>query len=59
MFKDTTLGPDYTPFATITSGLDILQKVAKAWHFVHVFAPAGGGVPKDKVVIDSVTISKT
>ena len=30
VFKNTTLGPDYTPFATITSGLDILQKVANA-----------------------------
>ena len=30
VFKNTTLGPDYTPFGTITSGLDILQNVAKA-----------------------------
>ena len=36
VFKNTTLGPDYTPFGTITSGLDILQNVAKAWHFLHI-----------------------
>ena len=58
VFKDTTLGPDYTPFGTITSGLDILQNVAKAGTSC-TFAGAGGGVPKDKVVIDSVKISKT
>jgi len=58
VFKDTTLGPDYTPFGTITSGLDILQNVAKAGTSC-TFAGAGGGVPKDKVVINSVSISKT
>jgi peptidyl-prolyl cis-trans isomerase B (cyclophilin B) len=58
VFKNTTLGPDYTPFGTITSGLDILQNVAKAGTSC-TFAGAGGGVPKDKVDIDSVSISKT
>jgi peptidyl-prolyl cis-trans isomerase B (cyclophilin B) len=58
VFKNTTLGPDYTPFGTITSGLDILQNVAKAGTSC-TFAGAGGGVPKDKVVIDSVSIKKT
>ena len=58
VFKDTTLGPDYTPFGTITSGLDILQNVAKAGTSC-TFAGAGGGVPKDKVIIDSVSIKKT
>ena len=58
VFKNTTLGPDYTPFGTITSGLDILQNVAKAGTSC-TFAGAGGGVPKDKVIIDSVSINKT
>jgi peptidyl-prolyl cis-trans isomerase B (cyclophilin B) len=58
VFKDTTLGPDYTPFGTITSGLDILQNVAKAGTSC-TFAGAGGGVPKEKVIIDSVSITKT
>jgi peptidyl-prolyl cis-trans isomerase B (cyclophilin B) len=58
VFKNTTLGPDYTPFGTITSGLDILQNVAKAGTSC-TFAGAGGGVPKDKVIIDNVSINKT
>jgi len=57
VFKDTTLGPSYTPFGTITSGLDILQNVANAG--TSCTFSAGGGVPKEKVVINSVTIKKT
>jgi peptidyl-prolyl cis-trans isomerase B (cyclophilin B) len=57
VFKDTTLGPDYTPFGTITSGLNILQNVAKAG--TTCTYSAGGGVPKEKVIIDSVSIKKT
>ena len=29
-WKDTTLAPDYTPFGTVISGLDVLQKIAAA-----------------------------
>jgi peptidyl-prolyl cis-trans isomerase B (cyclophilin B) len=58
VFKDSTLGPDYTPFGTITSGLDILQKVANAGTSC-TYANAGGGAPKEKVVINSVTIKQT
>jgi peptidyl-prolyl cis-trans isomerase B (cyclophilin B) len=58
VYKTTTLPADYTPFGTITSGTDILQNVAKAGYSC-TYASAGGGVPKDKVVIDSVTIKKT
>jgi peptidyl-prolyl cis-trans isomerase B (cyclophilin B) len=57
VFKNTTLGPDYTPFGTITSGLNILQNVAKAG--TTCTYSAGGGVPKEKVIIDSVSIKKT
>jgi len=57
VFKDTSLSPDYTPFGTITSGLDILQNVAKAG--TSCTFSAGGGVPKEKVVINSVTIKQT
>jgi peptidyl-prolyl cis-trans isomerase B (cyclophilin B) len=57
VFKDTSLAPSYTPFGTITSGLDILQNVAKAG--TSCTFSAGGGVPKEKVVISSVTIKKT
>ena len=58
VFKNSTLTPDYTPFGTITSGLDILQKVANAGTSC-TYADAGGGAPKEKVVINSVTIKQT
>jgi peptidyl-prolyl cis-trans isomerase B (cyclophilin B) len=58
VYKDTTLPPDYSPFGTITSGLDILQKVAKAGTSC-TYSGAGGGVPKEKVVINSVTVKKS
>ena len=58
VFQDTSLPPSYTPFGTITSGLDVLTKVAKAGTTC-TYAGAGGGVPKDKVAITAVTITKS
>jgi peptidyl-prolyl cis-trans isomerase B (cyclophilin B) len=58
VFQGTTLPPSYTPFGAITSGLDILQKVAKAGTTC-TYPGAGGGVPKDKVAISAVTITKS
>jgi peptidyl-prolyl cis-trans isomerase B (cyclophilin B) len=57
VFQNTDLSASYTPFGTITSGLDILQNVAKAGTSC-TYAGAGGGLPKDKVVINSVSIKK-
>jgi peptidyl-prolyl cis-trans isomerase B (cyclophilin B) len=57
VFKATSLPASYTPFGTITSGLNILQNVAKAG--TSCTYSAGGGVPKEKVIIDSVSIKKT
>ncbi len=54
-------GPSYTPFATVSSGLGIVQSVAKdgyACQYV-VSGQSEGGAPKEKVIIDSVTIKKT
>jgi peptidyl-prolyl cis-trans isomerase B (cyclophilin B) len=54
-------GPSYTPFATVSSGLDIVQNVAKkgyACQYV-VSGQSEGGAPKEKVIVDSVTIKKT
>ena len=62
VYKDssTTLGTSYTPFATISSGLDIVQNVAKdGYSCTYPQAQGGGSVPKKKVIIDSVTIKKT
>jgi peptidyl-prolyl cis-trans isomerase B (cyclophilin B) len=58
VYKNTTgLQPNYTPFGTIVSGLEIVQNVAKAGSD-NANAP-GDGHPKEKVVISSVTIKKT
>ena len=59
VYKDSTLPANYTPFGTITSGLDILQKVAKAGITCEYNSDPGDGAPKEKVIIDSVTIKKT
>lgn len=57
VFKNTSLPASYTPFGKITSGLDILQNVAKAGTSCTI--QAGGGVPKEKVIINSVTVKKS
>jgi peptidyl-prolyl cis-trans isomerase B (cyclophilin B) len=57
VYQDSPLPPSYTPFGTITGGLNIIQKVAKAGS--DNSNAAGDGHPKEKVVIKSVTIKKT
>ena len=68
VYKDSTTvlnssGPAYTPFATVSSGLGIVQNVAKDGYSCQYVDPstgqASGGAPKEKVIIDSVTIKKT
>jgi peptidyl-prolyl cis-trans isomerase B (cyclophilin B) len=62
VYKDSTSLPaSYTPFATVSSGLDIVQNVAKSGYSCQyvVSGQAQGGAPKKKVIIDSVTIKKT
>jgi len=58
VFQNTSLSPNYTPFGHIVSGLNILQNVGKRG-FGPPLSSAGGGAPKEKVEIDSVTIHKT
>jgi len=58
VYKDTPLPPQYTPFGTIVSGLNVLQSVARAG-FGPPLNPAGGGHPKEKVTIESIAIKKT
>ena len=59
VYKDSTSGltASYTPFATVSSGLGIVQNVAKDGYSCQ-YASSGGGAPKEKVIIDSVTIKK-
>jgi peptidyl-prolyl cis-trans isomerase B (cyclophilin B) len=55
VYKTSSLPPSYTPFGTIVSGLHIIQMVANAG----ADNKTGDGHPKEKVVIQSVTIKKT
>ena len=52
VYADSQLGPQYTPFGTITSGLDIVQAVGKA-------GPTSAADPKPKlpVTLTTVTVS--
>jgi peptidyl-prolyl cis-trans isomerase B (cyclophilin B) len=54
VYKDTQLDPNYTPFGTITKGLDILNKVAAAGS-----VPPGDGKPKLDIKILGVRIEPT
>jgi len=54
VYKDTQLDPNYTPFGTITKGLDILNKVAAAGS-----EPAGDGKPKLDIKILGIRIEPT
>ena len=54
VYKDTQLDPNYTPFGTITKGLDIIDKIAAAGS-----APAGDGKPKVSINILGIKIEPT
>jgi peptidyl-prolyl cis-trans isomerase B (cyclophilin B) len=60
VYQDSTSGlsASYTPFATVSSGLDIVKNVAKAGSSC-TYTTEGGGAPKKKVIIESVAIKKT
>jgi peptidyl-prolyl cis-trans isomerase B (cyclophilin B) len=57
VYKNSPLPPSYTPFGEVVKGLGIVQNVAKAGSDNAI--GAGDGYPKEKVVIESVTIKKT
>jgi peptidyl-prolyl cis-trans isomerase B (cyclophilin B) len=52
--QDSTLTPTYTPFGTITKGLDILQSIGKAG--AGAADSNGNTPPKDATTIQKVTI---
>lgn len=56
VYQNTSLPADYTPFGTITSGLDIVKNVAKAG--TDNANASGDGHPKQSVVIESVSVSQ-
>jgi peptidyl-prolyl cis-trans isomerase B (cyclophilin B) len=55
VYGDSPLPPNYTIFGTITSGLNVIQDVAKAG--VHQDQATGSTAPNKKVTIQAVTIS--
>ncbi|HUJ04588.1 MAG TPA: peptidylprolyl isomerase [Streptosporangiaceae bacterium] len=57
VYKDTAEPPDYTPFGTIVSGLNVLRGIAKAGS--DNSSGPGDGHPKEKVTIESVVVKKT
>jgi peptidyl-prolyl cis-trans isomerase B (cyclophilin B) len=50
------LGPDYTVFGRVTQGLDAIRKAAAAGHDGAYDPSPGGGHPKSKVVLNTVTV---
>jgi peptidyl-prolyl cis-trans isomerase B (cyclophilin B) len=56
VYKDSPLQPSYTPFGTITKGLDILQTIANGGS--DNSNSTGDGKPKLATTIESVTIAK-
>lgn len=55
VYKDTSIGPNYTIWGNIVSGLDILQKVAAAG----VTGGSGDGTPVQPLVITKATAAHT
>lgn len=56
VYKDTNLDPNYTPFGTITGGLEVIQKIAAAGS--DDTSGPGDGRPKSPVDISRVTITR-
>jgi peptidyl-prolyl cis-trans isomerase B (cyclophilin B) len=56
VYGDTPLPPQYTPFGTVTSGLDVLQRVAAAGD--DASNGPGDGHPNQPVTIKSFTVTK-
>ena len=53
-YGDTALPPDYVPFGRITSGLDVLQQIARDGE-----TPVGDGAPDSPVTVTSIRTSGT
>jgi peptidyl-prolyl cis-trans isomerase B (cyclophilin B) len=53
VYKDSPLAASYTPFGTITSGLNLVQKVGADG----VAGGGGDGAPKDPVTIKTFVVS--
>ncbi|WP_345678966.1 peptidylprolyl isomerase [Yinghuangia aomiensis] len=54
VWNDTQLPPNYTPFGTVTDGMDVVRRIADAG----VEGGATDGTPKAGVVVDTMTVAK-
>ncbi|HEY2947184.1 MAG TPA: peptidylprolyl isomerase [Micromonosporaceae bacterium] len=57
VYGDSDLPADYTVVGTVTKGLDIVQKVAADGAVDPSGKAAGDGMPKDEVLIKTLTVS--
>ena len=57
VFRDSPLPPNYTPFGTITEGLPVVDRVAAGGDDGAYGQSAGGGHPKTRIALTSVTVS--
>lgn len=56
VYDDSELSPDYTVFGKVTSGLDVVKKVAAGGHDGAYDESAGGGKPNLATTLESMTI---
>ncbi|GAA2587542.1 peptidylprolyl isomerase [Streptomyces tubercidicus] len=57
VYQDSKLPPNYTPFGTVTGGMDVLKKIAKAGS--RPDPQTGNTAPNATVVIDKATVKKS
>ncbi|MCF3145259.1 peptidylprolyl isomerase [Streptomyces platensis] len=57
VYQDSKLPPNYTPFGTVTGGMDVLRKIAKAGSTPD--PQTGNTAPNATVVIDRATVKKS
>jgi peptidyl-prolyl cis-trans isomerase B (cyclophilin B) len=57
VYKDVQLDPSYTVLGRVTKGLDVAEKATAAGHDDAYANSAGGGHPKNDVILESVTVS--
>ncbi|MGW7575485.1 peptidylprolyl isomerase [Streptomyces sp. NPDC054765] len=57
VYQDSKLPPDYTPFGTVTGGMDVLQKIAKAGSTTD--PQTRNSAPNATVVIDKASVRKS
>ncbi|MFI5524390.1 peptidylprolyl isomerase [Streptomyces platensis] len=57
VYQDSKLPPNYTPFGTVTGGMDVLRKIAKAGSTPD--PQTGNTAPNATVVINRATVKKS